>query len=166
VRRTLALAVLVAVGVLLVLAVRPPPVPSGPQAVRGRRVLGLHRPHVRSVSVTLRGRRVSAERVGKGWAVGDRSVGGPAVEALDDLVETLVGLRAVDAFLPRDAASYGLDPPQGIVSVTTARGTRTLVLGGLNAAGSAVYARREGDPRVLQVGTALLSALERVFYRL
>ena len=45
-----------------------------------------------------------------------------------------------------------------------ARGVRRLVIGDLNAAGGALYARREGDPRVLEVGSALLSDLERVFF--
>src|SRR5689334_23917245 len=49
--------------------------------------------------------------------------------ALDDLVETLVGLRAVDSFRGRDGASYGLDRPRVTIEVATARGVRRLVIG-------------------------------------
>src|SRR5439155_1030631 len=80
------------------------------------------------------------------------------------VIETVVGLRAVDSFRSRDSASYGLERPHAAIEVVTARGVRRLVIGDLNAAGSAFYARRAGDPRVLQVGSGLLSDLERVFF--
>ena len=67
-------------------------------------------------------------------------------------------------FRPRDAATYGLERPGGIIVLTTTHRVRRLVVGGLNAAGSALYARREGDQRVLQIGIGLGSAVERVLY--
>jgi Domain of unknown function (DUF4340) len=70
----------------------------------------------------------------------------------------------VDVFRPRDRASYGLDHPAVTITVRTRQGARRVVLGESNAAGSAFYARRDDDPRVMQVGSGLLSALERVFY--
>jgi hypothetical protein len=48
--------------------------------------------------------------------------------------------------------------------VTTPRGRRRLVIGAMNAGGSAFYAREDGDPRILQVGAALVTEIERVFY--
>ena len=85
-------------------------------------------------------------------------------ERFCDLVETVAGLRAVDSFRSRDSASYGLERPHAAIEVVTGRGVRRLVIGDLNAAGSAFYARRAGDPRVLQVGSGLLTGLERVFF--
>ena len=64
--------------------------------------------------------------------------------------------------LPTDLRDFGLEPPAGTLVVTTARGTQRLALGKLNAAGSAVYARRGVEPRVLQVGVYVLETVERV----
>lgn len=165
-RRTLVLLVLVGVGAALLLVVRAPQDPSGQHALRGPRVLRLARKAVSALEVRLGERAFVARRTDAGWEVGGRATPAAAAESLDDLVGLLSALRAVDAFRPHDAASYGLDPPAGTIRVTTGRGATTLALGSLNAAGSAIYARREGDPRVMLVGTLLLSSLERVFFRL
>jgi hypothetical protein len=114
--------------------------------------------------VTLGERRFAARRAGAGWELDGRPASARAAEALDDLLDTLAALRAVDVFRSRDAASYGLDRPQATFALHTARRTRRVLVGGLNAAGSALYARRDGDPRVLLVGTLLLTEVERVLY--
>jgi hypothetical protein len=120
--------------------------------------------HVRALEVRLGDRRFAARRTREGWEIDGRPASRRSAEALTDLVETLGRLRALDAFRPRDAASFGLDRPRGTIAVVTAHRTRRLLLGDANAAASALYARREGDPRVLQIGTLLLSDIERVFY--
>jgi hypothetical protein len=120
---------------------------------------------VRALEVTLDERRFAARPVAGGWEIDGRLANARTAEALADLVDTLGTLRAVDVFRPRDEASYGLDRPRGTIAVVTPRRTRRLVLGASNAAASALYARREGDPRVIQVGTLLLSGIERVFYQ-
>lgn len=165
-RRTLVLALLVLVGAALVRTVRPPARPTREETLRGPRVFRVVPSAVRAVEVTLGERGFVARRSDAGWTIDGRTALRPAAEALDDLVALLVGLRAVDVFRPRDAASYGLDPPAGTIRVTSGRRTTTIALGSLNAAGSAIYARRAGDPRVMQVGTLLLSSVERVFFRL
>ena len=163
-RRTLILAGLVALGATLVVLVRAPVRPRGQLAVRGHRVFGVGRHAVRGIDVALEARRFGARRTAEGWEIdGQRASAGTAA-ALDDLLETVVGLRAVDSFRSRDTASYGLERPRATIEVVTARGVRRLAIGDLNAAGSALYARRSGDPRVLQVGSALLTDLERVFF--
>jgi hypothetical protein len=110
-------------------------------------------------------RRLSAVRSGGGWLLDGRPATTTAADALDTLVETLAGLRALDAFRPGNRAALGLDPPQAIITVRTRRGDQRLRLGTLNAAGSALYAERDGHPRAFLAGTGLLSALERVFYQ-
>ena len=87
-------------------------------------------------------------------------------EALDALVETLVGPagdRRVPARRPGGARtrSAGRDASR----CAPIGGRATLRLGAPNAAGSALYAEREGHPRVFLVGTGLLSAIDRVFYQ-
>jgi hypothetical protein len=56
------------------------------------------------------------------------------------------------------------DSPGTLEIVGGGRPTR-LVLGRMNAAGSAVYARRDDSPRVLLLGAYILSAIDRVFYQ-
>ena len=149
-------------GVLLVTIVRAPVRPTGPETVRGHRVFG--RDRVERVEVTWGGRSFTARRESGGWQIDGERAGPQAADALADLVHALRDLRAVDVFRPRDTATYGLKRPGGIIVVTTTHRVRRLVVGGLNAAGSALYARREGDQRVLQIGIGLGSAVERVLY--
>jgi len=151
-------------GAALVMLVRAPVRPRGQFAVRGHRVFGVGRGAVRGIDVVLEARRFSARRTAEGWEINGRRASPGTAAALDDLLDTVVGLRAVDSFRSRDTASFGLERPRATIEVATARGVRRLVVGDLNAAGSALYARRAGDPRVLQVGSALLSDLERVFF--
>jgi hypothetical protein len=164
VRRTLILAAVVALGALLLTIVHAPTRPRGKEGVRGHRVFGVAAGAVQGIEVELGGRRFHARRAPSGWELDGREANPRAAEALSDLLQSLVELRAVDVFRPRDGATYGLDRPHATVGLITARGVRRLVIGTLNAAGSAVYARREGAPRVVQIGTLLLSELERVFY--
>jgi len=155
----------VILGFVLLTAVRRPARVTGLEAVHGHRVFGtLHARAVREISVTFAARRFVASPHADGWDVDGRRAEPTTADALTDLREALVRLRAVDVFRPRDGAAYGLDHPRATIVLRTARGERRLALGDLNAVGSTVYARREGDPRVLQVGTLVLSQLERVFF--
>jgi len=127
-------------------------------------VFGVPAPAVTGVTVVLGERRVEAERRGDAWTVDGAAATPGAADALRDLVTTLAGLRSVDVFRARDGASYGLDRPHGSIEVRTARVRRRLDLGEFTAGGGTLYARRTGDPRVLQIGTGLLSTLQRVLY--
>lgn len=119
---------------------------------------------MRGIDVTLGPRRFAARWGAAGWEIDGRPAGGTTAAALDDLRRTLDTLRAVDVFRPRDGSRFGLERPEGTITVSTSRRTRRLVIGALNASGSAFYARRDADPRILLVGSGLLSDLERVFY--
>jgi len=144
--------------------VRAPVQRTGFYALRGHRVFGVRVGAVRRIDVDMAGRRFSARRLDHGWEIDGRGANPGTTGALDDLVETLARLRAVDVFRPKDRTSYGLEPPRGTITVITPRVVRRLLLGDPNTAGSALYARRAEDPRVLQVGMLLLSEIERVFY--
>src|SRR5262249_17405568 len=104
-------------------------------------------------------------RSGSGWVLDGSPATAAAADALDTLVSTLAGLRAVDAFRPGDRQALGLQPPAAIITLRTRRGDQRLRLGALNAAGSALDAERDGPPRVFLAGTGLLTAVERVFYQ-
>jgi len=161
----LLLAALAALGGVLALVVRAPVQRTGFFAVRGHRVFGVPQRAVRGIDVEWWGRRFSARRVDPGWEIDGRRASPGTAEALAALVENVAPLRAVDVFRPQDGTSYGLEPPRGTITVTTARSVRRLLVGDLNTAGTAFYARRGKDPRILQVGMLLLSEIERVFYQ-
>jgi len=144
--------------------VRAPVRPTGLLAVRGHRVFGIAPHAARAIDVALESRRFSARRAGAGWEIDGRPASAGTADALDDLLGTLSGLRAVDSFRSRDGSSYGLEHPRATIEVTTARRTCRVVIGDPNAAGSTFYARRQGDARIVQVGSALLGSLERVFF--
>jgi uncharacterized protein DUF4340 len=161
--RTAVLAGLVLVGVVLWLAIEPPRRLSGPElARRGPRVLRTSAAGVRRVEAALGGRGFVAERTRDGWRLDGTPATPAAADALDALATHLAGLRAVDAFRTTGFGAFGLDPPAGLVTVTTRHDTARLALGTINAAGSAVYARRDERPRVFQLGSYLVTALERV----
>jgi len=162
VRRTLALAALVVVGVVLIAVVRRPGRPR-PPGERGHRVFAVAADAVRRLDLALDERRLSARRESGGWTVDGAPATAATAHALDNLVATLAELRAVDVFRDRDGAAYGLDRPHATIALVTAVESQRLDIGAANAASSAFYARRAGDPRMLQVGALLVSELERVF---
>jgi hypothetical protein len=164
-RRTIALGGLVAVGVVLVVLVKAPVRLTGRELVRGSHVLRVDRADVRGIDVDFEGRHFAAVRSGEGWQLDGGAASAGAADALNDLLDLLVDLRAVDVFRASDPKPFGFDPPRGTVELVTPGTRRRLVIGGLNTAGSVAYARRDQDPRVYQVGIFLLSSLERVFYQ-
>ena len=153
-----------AVGALLAAIVRPPPRRTGFYALRGHRIFAVRGASVQGVDVQYRGRRFVARRTASGWDIDGSGASHGASGAIGDLVDTLVTLRAIDVFRPRDQTAFGFDRPHATIDLVTSRRRQRLVLGGLNAAGSALYARHDRDPRVFLVGTLLLSEIERVFY--
>jgi PPOX class probable FMN-dependent enzyme len=165
VRRTLLLLLLVLAAATLVLLVEAPQRRSGPESVHGPRVIRVRAGAVREIALHGGSRSLVAVRTPGGWRVDGRPATAGQEDALDALLQTLVGLRAIDAFRTDDRAALGLDPPVATIAVQTDRRTRTLLLGAPNAGGSALYAERAGHPRVFLVGTALLSAIDRVFYQ-
>ena len=164
VRRALVVVGAVAVAGMLVLLVERPPRRTGEESVRGPRLVRMSAEAVEFVGITIGEHRAAAERAGTGWIVGGRPASPPLADALADLLRTLATLRAVDRFRPRDGASFGFDPPRATIELRSRRQTTRVVLGELNAARSAVYARLEGTPQVWLVGLYLVSALERVIY--
>jgi len=164
VRRTFVLLGIVACAGLAVLVVDPPPRQAPGDQVRGPRVVKLRSTDVQGLTLALRDGRMAIARRGEHWDVDGQPSGERLAESIDDLIALLTTMRAVDRFRAPDDAAYGLDAPLGLIEVRgTLRETR-LVLGALNHAGSAVYARRDGHPRVLLLGSHLLSAIDRVFY--
>jgi hypothetical protein len=169
VRRTLLLALLVAVGAIALVVVEAPHRPTSRELVRGPRLMKAPASSIREISAVLGERRFTATRADGGWRIDGAAAPAGVGAALDDVVQTLVELRAIDAFRGDGLAQFGLETPHGAVTIVSSDGTggdtERLVLGDFNASGSAIYARRDGDPRVFQIGVFLPSALERVFYQ-
>ena len=154
---------LVALGALLVTLVRAPE-RLPPPGERGHRIFRVSREAVRGIDVTLGERHFVAQRTADGWSIDGRPAGRRAAEALDDLSHMLTTLRAVDVFRHDEPSHFGLDDPSGTITLSTARGEHRLSLGSHNSASTTLYARRDDDPRLLQVGTLLISSLDRVLY--
>ena len=144
--------------------IRAPERRAGLYAVRGHRVFGIRRHAVLGADVRLGERRFAARRTEDGWEIDGQPASPGTTEALDDLLDTLLGLRAVDVFRSQEVSSFGLEQPRATIELLTARGAHRLLVGSLNSAGSAFYARHADDPRILQIGTLLLTEIERVFY--
>jgi hypothetical protein len=164
VRRTLVLAVFVALGAALVAIVEPPRRLTGLERARGPRVFRGPLRTVERLEIDVGGRHLTADRTPDGgWRIEGAPVSPMLGDGLDSLAQELVGLRAVDAFRTSNLAALGLDPPAGTILMTTSRGTQRLALGALNTAGSAVYARRDEHARVLQVGIYVVDLVRRIF---
>jgi hypothetical protein len=161
-RRTLVLAAFVVLGLGLVWMIEPPRRRSGPELVRGPRPFRIGVGDIQRIEVTMGSRSFVAERVEDGWRLDGTPPSAAGHDAIATLADELVRLRALDAFRPSSFTEFGLDPPRGTIAVTSRRGVQRLALGSLNAAGSAVYARRAGHARVLQLGVYLLEVVRRV----
>lgn len=165
-RRTIALAALVAAGIAGVLLVDAPVVSLPREQVSGPRVFKVAAAAVTAVEIALADGRTRAVRTGAGWTVDGVPAGERLEAAIGDLVGLLVELRAVDRFRDEHDEPFGLDEPIGRLTLEAPQRTMRLALGDFNAARSAVYARRDRQPRVLLIGAYLLTAMDRVFYYL
>jgi hypothetical protein len=162
-RRTLVLAALVAVGLVLVATIKAPRRPTSRELVRGPRPFHVTATAIRRIEIVVAGQHLVAERGDAGgWRLGGVVASDRVRDALDALAHEVAELRAVDAFRPSSLAALGLDPPAGWIAITTVRGTERLDLGVVNPAGSSVYARRDGHARVLQLGVYLLEVVRRL----
>lgn len=160
--RTLVLAALAAIAVVLALTVHAPERRTGQAAVSGTRLVRVPAHAVQRIDLTLDGRHAVFARAGSGWTANGVALDERGNGATRDLLVSLTGLRAVDQFRGEPQASFGLTPPRGTIVLATPRREVRLWLGAFTATTATVYARRERDHRVFQVGTYLLSQLDRV----
>jgi hypothetical protein len=165
VRRTLLLVLLVAAGAIGLVVVEAPYRPTSRELVRGPRLMKAPPSAIREITAVLGERRFTATRTDGGWRIDGNPATAGVADALDDVVQTLVDLRAIDAFRGDGLAQFGLETPHGTVTIVSEDDTERLELGDFNAGGSAIYARRDGDPRIFQIGVFLASSLEKVFYQ-
>jgi len=126
---------------------------------------GLTRSDVISVEINRGAKdRVMLTRVGTAgaedeWRVGpaDESAARSAVEELLDGIDA----TEVDRVATASAADAGLAPPALHLVLTAAAKHFALDVGGLDASGRGVFVRREGDPRILVVGSNLRRLIDR-----
>lgn len=163
--RTVILAGLALLVVAVAVWVQPPPQKTGAEAVTGSRLVRIPRHAVQRVEVSLDGRQVVTTATAAGWTIDGQALPPALNAAVDDLIDGLVHLRAIDQFRGASQQRFGLDAPRGVITVTSARRTVRLSLGAFTGSTAALYARRDRDPRVFLIGTYLLSQIERVFDR-
>ena len=161
-RRTVALAVFAALGLVLALVVEPPRRLTGRERARGPRAVRMSAAAVRRVELRTENVRLAAERSGSAWLVDGSAASPMLADALDALVSDLTMLRAVDAFRAPDATAFGLDPPAATIVLGRDGDAERLDLGSLNTVGSTVYARRHGHGRVFQLGVYVVELVRRV----
>lgn len=164
-RRTLLLGALLALAAALAMMVGPQESGQREPALRGHRVVRLHARHVLALEVRLGAQRFAARRTESGWDLDGRPADAAAAAALTDLVGALADLRAIDVFRSADQLAFGFAEPRGEIVLVSSRRRCRLVLGAFTAGSTALYARRDGDARVLSIGTLLLSGIERVFFQ-
>jgi hypothetical protein len=156
------LVALVVVAFALALWIEPQRRQTPAELARGPRAMRIVPGDVERVEVRRGPERVEATRAPIGWTIDGRAAPPMKAQAVDDLVQLLSTVRAVDAFRAEDLATFGLEPPSATIVVTTGAGERRLAIGVLNTTGATVYARCDDHPRVLRLGVYLLSVVERV----
>jgi hypothetical protein len=154
----------VALGAFLVVTVRAPERPVGEHAVRGHRVFRVARHAVRALDVTLGERRFSARRAGAGGS----STDGPRPRA-PPRRSTTCSTRSPRCARSTCSAAATRARTGSIDRTRRSRCTRRAAPAASSSAASTRRAarstpQRRGDPRVLLVGTLILTEAERVFY--
>src|SRR5262249_56401396 len=117
VRLVVPLLLLVVMGAALVMVVEGPRRLSGPESVRGPHVLRVRAGAVRELEIEAGPRRLRAARSGSGWVLDGSPATAAAADALDTLVSTLAGLRAVDAFRPGDRQGLRPRAPPALITL-------------------------------------------------
>jgi hypothetical protein len=152
-------------GAVLVWLTPAPRRQTGIAALTGARLFKVDAGGVSQLDFRLRDEDASFARRDGAWtADGTPATAGEAA-AVDDLVALLVRLRAVDSFRTADLAQFAFDPPQATITLKASGRETVLQVGGFNSTGTTVYGRREGDPRVFQIGTQILSSMQAVLYQ-
>lgn len=164
-RRTLVLVALVAVGAVLVWLVPAPKRQTGVEALRGARLFDVDATAVTQLDFVLRDASVSLARRDGVWSVDGKVANAGETAAIADLVELLTRMRAVDSFDSDDTTQFALDPPQATITLKAGAREIQLALGGFNSTGTTVYGRIDGDPRMFQIGTQIMSSMQAVLFQ-
>jgi hypothetical protein len=128
-----------------------PPAPT--QAAR-QRFLDVDPGDVRELRLMRSGRTVVSARRGDHWEVIEPAESNVPSDLIAAFANALTGAEEIDVMgTPGDPHAYGFDDEAGRIVVLPERGAPLEVtLGGMNATGTAVYARRGGAPAIVLIG--------------
>jgi len=169
---------------------RPPPPP--PPAQSNEPLFDFDPKSVRAIAIRSWQGTLRAERTAAGWHVSEVRLRAAAQAAASDaaapgtggeptpsaaeagdivsaLVREVIDLPVIDRFPRGDRAlaDFGLAEPQATIALTLDDATtRTLEIGSLTIASSALYARAAPPDDVVQVGTLVFSAIDSALFRL
>lgn len=150
------------------------PLPEQREA-RATQPVRIEPPTVTGLALTIAGHAVALQRAETGWrlllptaettAQAPEAAATVSVRADSELIERALDrldpLRAERVLTGVAPADYGLDPPQGRLTVTAASETVTLRFGEATAIGHARYAQREDRPDVYVIDGALYDELNQ-----
>jgi hypothetical protein len=130
--------------------------PGPPRSARPprERFLTVRPDEVREVRLRRGDRTVVSRRADGRWTVVEPADAPIPPDLIAAFTEALTEAEAIDLVgaTQSDARSYGLDEHAARIDIVTDGGPVTVMLGGTNPTGTAVYARRGTAPEVVLIG--------------
>lgn len=145
--------------------------PTGTSVVPGEKVFAVEAGTIEEVQVqAVSGDTTTLRRSGDGWQIVEPTELEADTSAVSSLVSTLESLesqRIVDEN-PESFSQYGLDPARMSIAFRAAGETamRRLLLGERTPTGADLYARVEGEPRLLLIASYLEDSLNKTTFDL
>jgi hypothetical protein len=145
--------------------------PTGAAVVEGEKVFGIETGKIEEVRIqSTSGERTAVRKAGDAWQIVEPAVIEADATAVSSLVSTLESLeseRTVDEN-PASVAAYGLEPPRLTVTfkVTGETAERRLLIGERTPTGSDLYARVEGDPKLILIASYIEDSLNKTTFDL
>lgn len=145
--------------------------PAGSTVVPGEKVFAIEAGTIEEVRIeSTSGEATRVRRAGDGWQIVEPATIAADTSAVSSLVSTLESLeseRTVDEN-PASVAPYGLEPPRLAVSFKVSGETdeRRLLIGERTPTGSDLYARVEGDPKLILIASYIEDSLDKTTFDL
>jgi hypothetical protein len=136
---------------------RDKPIPTPSRVVTQSRFLPVSREDVSELELRRDGATVTCRREGERWIVIEPAGAKVASDLITSFVENLTPEREVQIIetAAKDLSLYGLDQPSATVTVKGRNMLATVLLGGPNPTGTAIYARKENSLQVVLLGTSV-----------
>jgi hypothetical protein len=127
--------------------------------------LSIPRDEISEVELRRDGAVVACRREGQTWKVIEPAGAKVTSDLLTSFVENLTPEKEVQVIeqVAKDFSVYGLDQPRTIVTVKGKNIAATVLIGGNNPTGSAVYVRKENSPQVVLLGSSISHYQELIF---
>jgi hypothetical protein len=145
--------------------------PAGASVVAGEKVFGIETGTIEEVRIeATSGERTTVRKTGDRWQIVEPAAleaDTTAVSSLASTLESLESERTVDEN-PESVAAYGLEPPRLTVAFKVAGEPveRRLLIGERTPTGSDLYARVEGDPKLILIASYIEDSLNKTTFDL